>query len=184
MVVVVDDPIHRPPGLTRVGGCPYNTPVRADTRKYSYSCREQGMPDQNDQQPRIIIDDDWKEQARREKEEAERQAQEAAEQHQRIPEPSLLELAQMLVMQVSIGLGGMQDPGTGQMIPPNLALAKHYIDLFEVLKNKTKGNLDENEQKIIDGTLHELRLAFVQVVEEMRNAAGGGPQGPGSVLNP
>lgn len=130
------------------------------------------MADPNEK-PRIIIDDDWKEQARREKEEAERQAQQQG--RQELPEPSILELVQMLVMQVSIGFGGMQDPSSGQQIPPNLPLAKHYIDLLEILQKKTQNNLDENEQKVIEGTLHELRVAFVQVVNEASRAASGPP---------
>ena len=126
------------------------------------------------EEPKIIVDSDWKEQARREKEEADRQVRE--QQGQRgLPEPSILELVQMTVMQVSVGLGGMQDPGTGQMVPPNLPLAKHYIDLLEVLKNKTKGNLDEEETKVIDGTLHELRMVFVQIVTELGQAASQPP---------
>lgn len=129
------------------------------------------MADPNEK-PRIIIDDDWKEQARREKEEAERQAQQTRKE---MPEPSILELVQMLVMQVSIGLGGMQDPSTGQQIPPNLPMAKHYIDLLEIMQKKTQNNLDENEQKVIEGTLHELRVAFVEVVNEATRAAGGPP---------
>lgn len=123
----------------------------------------------DNEKPRIIIDDDWKEQARREKEEADRNAREEAPRD--IPEPSILEIVQMLVMQVSIGLGGMQDPSTGQMIPPSLPLAKHYIDLVEVLHKKTANNLDENEKKVVEGTLHELQMAFVQVVNELRSAA-------------
>ncbi|HOA73829.1 MAG TPA: DUF1844 domain-containing protein [Phycisphaerae bacterium] len=130
-----------------------------------------------DDKPRIIVDDDWKEQARREKEEAERQAREQAQHQQEIPQPSILELVQMIVMQVSIGLGGIQDPATGQPIPPSLPLAKHYIDLLEVLQQKTQNNLDENEKKIIEGTLHELRAAFVQVVHELRAAATQPPAG-------
>lgn len=126
------------------------------------------MADSNEK-PRIIIDDDWKEQARREKEEAEKKSHEEAA-HREIPEPSILELVQMIIMQVSVGLGGMQDPSTGQAIPPSLPLAKHYIDLLEVLQKKTEGHLDENEKRVIDGTLHELRVAFVQVVNELRNA--------------
>jgi hypothetical protein len=131
------------------------------------------MADPNDR-PRIIIDDDWKAQAQREKEEADRQARETEEQ-QGIPDPSLLELVQMIVMQVSVGLGGMQDPATGQAIPPSLPLAKHYIDLLGVLQTKTAGNLDENEKKIIDGTMRELQSAFVHVVSEM--SRGGMPTG-------
>jgi Uma2 family endonuclease len=80
-------------------------------------------------------------------------------------------IADPILAEVSVGLGGMQDPSTGQAIPPSLPLAKHYIDLLEVVQKKTQGNLDENEQRVIDGTLHELRAAFVQVVNELRTAA-------------
>lgn len=66
-------------------------------------------------------------------------------------------------MQASLGLGGYQDPQTGQVMPPNLGLAKHHIDLLELMHNKLGANLDENEKAIIEGTLHELRMAFVQV---------------------
>ena len=128
------------------------------------------MTDEN--QPKIIIDDDWKQQAQREKEEAEQLAREQ-EANQGMPEPSILELVQIVIMQASVGLGGMQDPGTGRMIPPNLPLAKHYIDLLEVLKDKTKGNLSEEEAKIVEGTLHELRMAFVQIVTELGQAGLG-----------
>jgi len=120
----------------------------------------------NNEKPKIIVDSDWKEEARREKEELDRQTREAGGAGE-VPEPSMAELIQMVVLQASIGLGGMQDPQTGQRIPPNLGLAKHYIDLLELLEAKTKGNLDENEQAMLSTTLHELRLAFVQV-------AGGG----------
>lgn len=128
------------------------------------------MSDPNDK-PKIIIDDDWKEQAQREKEELDRQSREAREQ-QGIPEPSILEIAQILVMQASIGLGGMQDPSTGQQIPPSLPLAKHYIDLLDVLRAKTVNNLDEEEKRVIEGTLHELRMAFVQIASGAMGAGG------------
>ena len=68
----------------------------------------------------------------------------------------------MIIIQASIGLGGFQDPQSGQRIPPNLPTAKHYIDLLELLQAKTKGNLDENEKALLESTLHELRMAFVQ----------------------
>ena len=134
------------------------------------------MTDEN--QPKIIIDDDWKQQAQREKEEAEQLAREHKEANQGMPEPSILELVQIVIMQASVGLGGMQDPGTGRMIPPNLSLAKHYIDLLEVLKDKTKGNLSEEEAKIVEGTLHELRMAFVQIATELGQAGAPSPNAP------
>ena len=120
------------------------------------------MSDPKEDQPKIIVDDDWKEQARKEKEEADRQSREAAD-NQGLPPPHIGELVQMIMLQASIGLGGYQDPQTGQRIPPQLPLAKHYIDLLELLIAKTKGNLDEEEQRLLEGTTHELRMAFVQV---------------------
>jgi hypothetical protein len=119
------------------------------------------MSDDKEKQPRIIVDDDWKQQAAQEKEEADRTARDAP-QGGEIPPPSLVEIVQMLAMQAAIGLGGFQDPQTGQTIPPQLPVAKHYIDLLELFQQKTAGAVDEQEKQIIDGTLNELRMAFVQ----------------------
>lgn len=130
------------------------------------------MPDQNEDGPHIIVDSDWKAQAQREKEELDRQTREEPAQRG-LPGPSLAEIVQMIVIQASLGLGGFQDPNTGQVMPPNMAVAKHYIDLLELFLNKTANNLDANEKGLIEGTLHELRMAFVQVA-----GLGGGPEEP------
>jgi len=118
--------------------------------------------DKNDQEPKIIVDSDWKEEARKEKEELEQEPRDMPPPGE-IPEPSFVEMIQMIVLQASVGLGAVQDPQTGQRVSTNLPVAKHYIDLLEVLQTKTKGNLDDNEEALIDATLHELRMAFVQV---------------------
>ena len=132
------------------------------------------MPDQNENAPKIIVDDDWKEEARREKEVADRQAQEAAPAEQ-WPEPSLAEIVQMLLLQATVGLGGMRDPQTGQAIPPDLQMARHYIDVLELLENKTRNNLDQNEQAMFSRLLYDLRMAFVQVAG-VRPPQPGGPR--------
>jgi hypothetical protein len=120
------------------------------------------MADKPDETPHIFVDSDWKEQARREKEEPDRQSREEPEPGH-LPDPVLGEIVQMIVIQASLGFGGFQDPQTGQVVPPNLAVARHYIDLLDLLLNKTRNNLDENERNMIEGTLHELRMAFVQL---------------------
>lgn len=57
-----------------------------------------------------------------------------------------------------------QIPGQdGQPIPPELDLARHTIDTIAMLQEKTKGNLDPEEQKLVDTALVELRMAFVQI---------------------
>jgi hypothetical protein len=131
------------------------------------------MAESNEEKPRIIADDDWKAEAQKQKEDADRQAQEEAS-SQQIPAPQFAEILQMIVVQAAIGLGGVQDPQTGQPMPVNLPVASHYIELLELLKSKTANNLEEQEQSMIDGMLQELRMAYVQVA----NQAGGQAQPP------
>ena len=121
------------------------------------------MAENSDEQPKIIVDSDWKDEAQKEKEEADRVTREEAAATE-LPPPALAEIVQMVLMQASIGLGGFQDPQSGQRIPPNVPLAQHYIDLLALLQEKTQGNLDDQEKQLLDGALHELRLAFVQMV--------------------
>lgn len=125
-----------------------------------------------DDAPKIHIDDDWKTEAAAEKE---RLAEQAERQPTGpIPEPTFIEIIQTLAMQAMVGLGGMQGPG-GQQIPANLDLAKHFIDMLDVLEKKTTGNLDDGEKDMLDTTLHQLRLAYVEVVR----GGGGMPPAPG-----
>jgi hypothetical protein len=58
-------------------------------------------------------------------------------------------------------LGHIPD-ATGGAGQPDLELARHTIDTIAMLKEKTKGNLDDQEQKLINTALTELQMAFVQ----------------------
>jgi hypothetical protein len=44
----------------------------------------------------------------------------------------------------------------------NLAAAKQTIDMLDMLKNKTLGNLDNNEKELLDGLLYELKMRYVK----------------------
>ena len=57
------------------------------------------------------------------------------------------------------GLGKIADP-TGQL-NRNLEYVSQTIDLMAMLKEKTKGNISEEMEKILDGMLSELRLNYV-----------------------
>jgi len=46
---------------------------------------------------------------------------------------------------------------------PNLPLAQQTIDTLQMLLEKTQGNLDEDEAKLIQSVLYELRMGFVKV---------------------
>lgn len=113
---------------------------------------------------RLQIDDDWKSQAAAEK----ARLAESVEQggRENLPEASFVGLIQLIAMQAVVGLGGMAGPG-GQEIPPNPELAKLHIDMLDVLDRKTAGNLTPEEKRLLDTTLHQLRMAYV---ETMRGA--------------
>lgn len=44
----------------------------------------------------------------------------------------------------------------------DLALARQTIDTLEMIQEKTRGNLDEDEAKLLQSILYELRMAFVK----------------------
>jgi hypothetical protein len=115
----------------------------------------------------LHIDSDWKSEAAREKERLiEQERAEAARKTAAGGTDTsnlFLELINLLAMQAAVSLGGYQGPG-GERIPPNHAAGKHYIDLLEVLIQKTKGNLSADEEKMLSGVLHEMRMAYVQAV--------------------
>ncbi|UCE62272.1 MAG: DUF1844 domain-containing protein [Phycisphaerales bacterium] len=115
---------------------------------------------------RLHIDSDWKTEAAQEKERLAKEetvSAEAGDTGAQAGASGFAELLNMLAMQAAIALGGYQGPG-GERIPPNHAAAKHQIDLLEVLDQKTKGNLTDDEKRMLDSVLYELRIQYVQAV--------------------
>ena len=78
-----------------------------------------------------------------------------------IPEASFPLMISMFTTQAMGALGLIPNPITGEMeFQPELA--RHYIEMLAIQEKKTKGNLDENEAKLMETSLHELRIMFVQ----------------------
>ena len=127
----------------------------------------------DDQEKKLIIDDDWKQEAQREKEilaAKEKEAQEKteeAETHGRsgpLPPAELSGLVSMLATQAFFALGLVRTREEPEEEPePDLEMAKFNIDLLGMLEEKTKGNLTDQESKLLQETLSQLRMAFVQV---------------------
>ena len=57
-------------------------------------------------------------------------------------------------------LGEVPDPATGQPAV-DLPLARNTIDLIGLLKQKTEGNLDAEEQRLVETVLYELRTRWL-----------------------
>jgi hypothetical protein len=66
---------------------------------------------------------------------------------------------------VLIHLGLAEDPTTGSA-QRDLALARQSIDILGMLKEKTRGNLSEEEHQLIDGLLYDLRMRYVEEVRK------------------
>ena len=79
-----------------------------------------------------------------------------------LPEVNFNSLILSLSSSALLHLGEIADPHTGEK-KRDIALAKHSIDIIAMLREKTKGNLDGEEQKFIDTILADLRLRYVKL---------------------
>jgi hypothetical protein len=64
---------------------------------------------------------------------------------------------------VLMNLGLVENPVTGKT-EKEPAVARQTIELITLLKEKTKGNLSDEEGKLMDNVLHELRLWYVKAI--------------------
>ena len=144
------------------------------------------MADSDQEKPKIIVDDDWKAEARAEKEKLTEETESAPDAAEgggtrEIPAASFSVLVSSLVTQTFFALGAIEDPQSGKRyVDPNLA--KHHIDMLAVLEEKTAGNLTEEEKKLLDRAVYECRMQYVQLSQQISQArpgsdpaAGGGP---------
>jgi len=60
-----------------------------------------------------------------------------------------------------VHLGVAPEPGTPAPGPVNLPLARQTIDILEILKLKTRGNLDEGEATLLEQIVHDLHMRFL-----------------------
>jgi hypothetical protein len=77
------------------------------------------------------------------------------------PEANLLTLIFSLYTHTQICLGVLPDPMT-QRPQKDLPQAKYNIDLLGVLKEKTVGNLSQEEEQTLENILYEVRMGYVE----------------------
>jgi hypothetical protein len=68
-----------------------------------------------------------------------------------------------------VSMGKLKNPATDR-IERNLEQAKNAIDTLEMLRSKTLGNLNDSEKRLLDHSLTELRLNYV---DEMKKESAG-----------
>ena len=93
-------------------------------------------------------------------------------------------LAQQALMQ----LGEMENPYTGQA-ELDLQGARYTVELLNTVLVKTKGNLSPEEEETLSGIIHDLKLRYVEVANEVQRQMAaqmqkGGPGGAGGPMRP
>jgi len=81
-----------------------------------------------------------------------------------LPEVNFTSLIFSLSSSALMHTGEIADPQTGEK-KKDLLLAKHAIDTISMLKEKTEGNLSEEEQKFIESVLMDLKWRYVKAVK-------------------
>jgi len=77
-----------------------------------------------------------------------------------LPEPSFEVIVSTFATQAAVALGQVPNPMTGKA-EVDMAHAKFAIDLMTILEEKTKGNCEEEEEKMLADVLYRLRMLYV-----------------------
>ena len=93
-----------------------------------------------------------------------------AEERIPIPPATLEFLMLSLRTQAELQLGLIHFGAEEDRPKPDFDLARHSIDLLGVLRDKTKGNLTLEEQRLLENSLTELRFRYVRALEESKKS--------------
>ena len=129
----------------------------------------------------VRVDEDWKAQVAREKQRLKEQEQQGAAtkreevRDRTMPPADFNSLVASFATQALIQLGQVENPLTGKTGFDPVA-AKYTIDLLDMLKNKTRGNLEPEEERQLDTILYDLKMRFVRAQQQPPDAAASGPE--------
>lgn len=85
----------------------------------------------------------------------------ASQSRETAPEITFATFVVGLSTQALVHLGELPDPQTNQPAP-DLPAAQQLIDIIAMLENKTRGNLDHEEQAMLESILFDLRMKYVE----------------------
>jgi hypothetical protein len=121
-----------------------------------------------------FVDSDWKTRAEAERKKVQQKLDEDKGADRRPPPASFMTILSTFATQAMIALGEAELPGQGRML--DLDQAQFAIDSIAVLREKTAGNLADEEAQALDDVLHSLRLRYVAKTKEegaAKKPAGG-----------
>jgi hypothetical protein len=92
-----------------------------------------------------------------------KEAQKEEEQPRPVPEVNFSAFVYSLSTSALVHLGEIPEPITEKM-DKNLPLAKQTIDILGILQEKTKGNLTQEEENLLNSFLYDLRMRYVKAI--------------------
>ncbi|HEY7167146.1 MAG TPA: DUF1844 domain-containing protein [Candidatus Binatia bacterium] len=84
---------------------------------------------------------------------------------QPFPEMNFSTFIISLSTQALMHLGEIKNPFTGN-VEADISLAKQTIDIIGILRDKTRGNLDQGEDQLMEEVLYDLRMKYVEAVKK------------------
>lgn len=126
--------------------------------------------DTNAEQVKKKVDESWKESVEKDKktskdntaEQVSSQESPAQKPQDRppMPEPDFPMFISGMGMQALMHLGELENPLT-QKKEKDIVQTKYIIDILGLLQEKTKNNLSDQEEKLLEGLLYDLRMKYV-----------------------
>lgn len=84
---------------------------------------------------------------------------------------------QSIYLSAMMAMGAGTEPGQKPRV--DILGARQSIDMLSVLQEKTKGNLSEREQRMLQSALFELRMMFLEITNAIAQASQQPPKGKG-----
>jgi hypothetical protein len=84
-------------------------------------------------------------------------------------------IVQSMYLSAIVAMGAATEPGQKPRI--DIVGARQNIDMLGVLQEKTKGNLAEKEQRLLQNALFELRMMFLEITNAIAKQAQKPPKG-------
>jgi hypothetical protein len=94
-----------------------------------------------------------------------------------LPEMTFERLVESFYMTALLQLGAIRQEGENPGV--DIMGARQTIDSLTILQEKTKGNLTEREQTLLQNVLFELRMAWIEITNAVASAKPG--PGPGAM---
>jgi len=110
------------------------------------------------------VDEGWKNSVEKEKQSAQQESQPAEGQELEASFPVFIS---GLAMQALIALGELENPVTKKK-QTDLSQARYLIDIIQMLQEKTRDNATEEEKKMLEEMLYQLRMVYIEKTKDKK----------------